>query len=146
MLYPYLHGRGIELCPTLNGFMPQLKPKATGATYGYGYNLFLSAPPLKPPINITRIARPSGIACFADAAQINTWQSPASPDNPMLEEWYYIDDGVSQPNGHFRHSQRANAAFCDGHVGIESFVPGSIDERMPSQHVGQLRSEILILP
>ena len=42
-LYPYLRGRGVELCPAFNYFMSQLKLKASGATYGYGYNLYLSA-------------------------------------------------------------------------------------------------------
>jgi prepilin-type processing-associated H-X9-DG protein len=50
------------------------------------------------------------------------------------------------PNGHFRHSQKANVAFCDSHVGSEKFVPGSIDPKLPSQFVGQLRPEILTLP
>ena len=83
---------------------------------------------------------------MADAAQVNTWQAPASPSNPMLEEWYYIDNSTDQPNGHFRHGQKANAAFCDGHVDLEKFVLGSIDPRMPSQFVGRLRPEILTLP
>src|SRR5438045_343658 len=45
-LYPYLQGRGVELCPAFNYFLSQVKLKASGATYGYGYNLYLSAPPL----------------------------------------------------------------------------------------------------
>jgi len=142
-LYPYLQGRGVEQCPSLDYFLSSLKLKATGVTYGYGYNHFLSAPPTDRPINITQLSRSSETACFADAAQVNTWQAPASPEHPMLEEWYYIDDSVSQPNGHFRHVQRANVVFCDGHVGVEQSLPGSFDPRMPSQHVGRLRDEIL---
>src|SRR2546425_9551782 len=34
---------------------------------------------------------------LADAAQVNTWQAPASPSNPMLEEWYYVDNSTNQP-------------------------------------------------
>ena len=98
------------------------------------------------PIKMGRIPRPSETALFADAAQINTWQAPASLQNPMLEEWYYVDDSRSQPNGHFRHGQRANVVFCDGHVAVEKFMPGSLDLRMPNQSVGQLRPEILIVP
>ena len=82
-------------------------------------------------------------ALFGDAAQINTWQAPASPVNPMLEEWYYLDDEPTQPNGHFRHQQRANVQFCDGHVAAEVPVAGSIDQRLPTQFVGRLRTEIL---
>jgi prepilin-type N-terminal cleavage/methylation domain-containing protein/prepilin-type processing-associated H-X9-DG protein len=142
-LYPYLKGRGVELCPALDYFLSSLKLKATSATYGYGYNFFLSAPVTDPPINVTHLKRYSETACFADAAQVNTWQSPASPSNPMLEEWYYIDDSVSQPNGHFRHNRGANVVFCDGHVGWERFVADSLDPRMPSQLVGRFRDEIL---
>jgi prepilin-type N-terminal cleavage/methylation domain-containing protein/prepilin-type processing-associated H-X9-DG protein len=145
-LYPYLRGRGVELCPAFDYFLPQFKLKATGATYGYGYNRFLSAEIAQPPIKNTRITHPALTALFADSAQINTWQAPASAENPMLEEWYYLDDSSDQPNGHFRHSRKANVILCDGHVEMESFVPGSIDPRLPRQLVGRLRSEILVVP
>jgi prepilin-type N-terminal cleavage/methylation domain-containing protein/prepilin-type processing-associated H-X9-DG protein len=143
VLYPYLRGRGVEVCPSLDYYLSQFKFKATGATWGYGYNLFLSAATREPPVNQNRIRNPTGTALFADAAQINTWQAPASPDNPMLEEWYYVDDSASQPNGHFRHGRRANVEFCDGHAAPEDFAQGSIDQRLPAQWVGSLRSEIL---
>ena len=35
-LYPYLQGRGVEICPALNYAMAQFKLKANGAAYGYG--------------------------------------------------------------------------------------------------------------
>jgi len=145
-LYPYLQGRGVELCPALNYFMSQLKLKANGATYGYGFNHYLSTDPPKPPINLSRVMQPSNTALLADAAQVNTWQAPASPSNPMLEEWYYVDNSINVPNGHFRHTQKANVVFCDGHVGAEVMVSGSLDRRLPSQLVGCLRREILSLP
>ena len=143
-LYPYLGGRGVEICPALNYAMQHFKRKATGAAYGYGYNLYLSAPVDQPPRSISRISRPTETAVLADAAQINTWQPPASANNPMLEEWYYVDDNTAQPNGHFRHSHQANVVFCDGHAALENPVRNSFDGRLPSQFVGRLRSEILI--
>jgi prepilin-type processing-associated H-X9-DG protein len=145
-LYPYLQGRGVDVCPAFNYYSPQLKLKATGATYGYGYNLYLSGPLNGPAIKTSRVQQPSEIALFADAAQINTFQAPASPSNPMLEEFYYVDTTVKPPNGHFRHSKRANVIFCDGHVAAENFVPGSLDPNLPSQCVGRLRPELLVLP
>ena len=39
-LYPYLQGRGIEICPSLNYLSAQFKLKATGAAYGYGVQSF----------------------------------------------------------------------------------------------------------
>ncbi len=50
------------------------------------------------------------------------------------------------PNGHFRHAQRANVTFADGHVALEAMVPGSQDKKLPGQFVGQLRPEILSVP
>src|SRR5690606_9983523 len=38
VLYPYLLGRGVEVCPSLDYKDPLMKLKATGAAYGYGYN------------------------------------------------------------------------------------------------------------
>jgi len=141
-LYPYVKGRGIELCPSFNYGLSQFKAKGTTATYGYGYNLNLSSPPAAIPFNINRAKNHSNAALLADAAQVNTWQDPASPSNPLLEEWYYIDNNTP-PNGHFRHSQKANVAFCDGHAASEKFVPGSLDPNLPGQCVAHFRKEIL---
>jgi len=144
-LYPYLRGRGVEQCPSFNYYAPQYKLKADGASYGYGYNLYLSVSAGQPPVKINRLLRPAGTALLADAAQINTWQAPASPAHPMIEEWYYVDKSTNQPNGHFRHQERANVAFCDGHVAPQKWLAGSLDQRMPAQHVALLRPEILDL-
>ena len=40
---------------------------------------------------MSQIRQPAGTALFADAAQVNDFQDPATPANPMLEEWYYLD-------------------------------------------------------
>ena len=142
-MYPYLQGRGVEVCPSFNYVSPQFKLKATGTSYNYGFNLYLSAPSSQPSINVSHLIRPAGIALFADAAQVNTWQAPASTAHPLLEEWYYLDSSTNQPNAHFRHAQRALVEFCDGHVGPEKMVPGSLDSRMPDQFVGRLSDEVL---
>jgi prepilin-type N-terminal cleavage/methylation domain-containing protein/prepilin-type processing-associated H-X9-DG protein len=142
-LYPYLQGSGIELCPAFDYLNPRFKLKATGASYGYGYNLSLSTPRLDPPLNINRIKRPSQTALFADAAQINTFQSPASPGNPMIEEFYYINH--TEPTVHFRHNERAVTAFCDGHVERERPEPNSLDLRLPNHMVGRIRANKLML-
>ncbi len=152
VLYPYLAASKARLCPALNYALPQFKPKADIPVCGYGLNALLCPASLGVSLSISRVSRPTETALFADAAQINNFQPPASPSNPMLEEWYYLDNPTNYPSpnyyphGHFRHSQKANAAFCDGHVGLERFVPGSIDPLMPGQLVGRLRPEILTLP
>jgi prepilin-type processing-associated H-X9-DG protein/prepilin-type N-terminal cleavage/methylation domain-containing protein len=142
-LFPYLGGGGVEVCPAFNYTAVELKLKAAGASYGYGYNLALSSPAAEPPVNIARIRSASQTVFLADAAQVNTFQPPASPDRPMLEEFYYVN--TTEPTAHFRHGGRAGAAFCDGHVGTELPMPGSLDVRLPRQIVGRLRTGILRL-
>lgn len=145
-LYPYLQGRGVELCPSLNYALAQFKLKASGAAYGYGYNLHLSVSAKQPPKNISQVRRPTDIILLADAAQVNTFQPPASRSNPMLEEFYYVSTNRNEATAHFRHSQRANAAFCDGHIEAERMDPGSLDLNLPAQFVGRLRPETLASP
>jgi prepilin-type N-terminal cleavage/methylation domain-containing protein/prepilin-type processing-associated H-X9-DG protein len=151
-LFPYLGGSDVRLCPALYATPAQFKLKGDEAIFSYGYNIYLSAATGTPPVNLNKIKRPTDIALFADAAQINDFQDPASADNPLLEEWYYLDvenpNPVANyyPNGHFRHAQKANVTFADGHVGMEKMLPGSLDKRLPNQNVGQLRPEILTLP
>jgi prepilin-type N-terminal cleavage/methylation domain-containing protein/prepilin-type processing-associated H-X9-DG protein len=145
-LFPYLRGHTVGLCPALNYALAQFKVKATGAAYGYGYNRFLSPPDPQTRVNLSRIPHPAEIALFADAAQVNDFQAPASRTNPMLEEWYYVDTTSNYPNGHFRHGHQANVEFCDGHLGRARPVPGSLDARLPEQWVGRLEPEILVVP
>jgi prepilin-type N-terminal cleavage/methylation domain-containing protein/prepilin-type processing-associated H-X9-DG protein len=140
-LHAYLGGRGLEVCPSLNYSRRDFKLKAAGAAQGYGYNLHLSAPAAEPPVNVQRLARPGETVFLADAGQVNTFQAPASPENPMLEEFYYVS--TNEPTAHFRHELRANAVFCDGHVASERPLAGSLDERLPSAKVGRLRPEVL---
>lgn len=97
-------------------------------------------------MKLNRLARPSETALLADAAQVNTFQPPASKSNPMLEEFYYVSTNRIEATAHFRHARRANAVFCDGHVGAERMDDGSLDQNLPGQFVGRLRPEILIVP
>jgi prepilin-type N-terminal cleavage/methylation domain-containing protein/prepilin-type processing-associated H-X9-DG protein len=142
-LYPYLQNRVVGLCPSFDYGNARYKFKARGAAYGYGYNFNLGQKSISTDI----IARPSDTALMADAAQVNDFQAPASPEEPLLEEFYYIseDEGFGYPNGHFRHRGRANVLFVDGHVDREAPVEGSIDQRLPSEQVGWLRPEMMRL-
>jgi len=152
VLFPYLQGSNVRLCPELGSAMQDFKLKATNVVFSYGYNLYLAPTNNQVSASINRVVRSCETALFADAAQVNDFQPPASPSHPMLEEWYYLDDPTNYPgknyypHGHFRHSRKANAAFCDGHVGLEDFVPGSIDPKLPDQFVGRFRPEILAVP
>lgn len=141
-LYPYLQGRGIETCPSLDYLSDQFKLKATGAAYGYGYNLSLS-PFGRPPVSVAQITRPSEVVLFADSAQVNDFQAPASPERPMLEEFYYVSTNATERTAHFRHQQSASVVFCDGHAEMVTALPGSFDRRLPQFFVGRLSPEIL---
>jgi prepilin-type N-terminal cleavage/methylation domain-containing protein/prepilin-type processing-associated H-X9-DG protein len=144
-LWPYLQGRGVEACPALTQHGPRFKPKAAnGGACGYGYNLALSPVAGFPVVRPQHASRPCEWVVFADAAQVNDFQAPASPEHPMLEEFYYLNTG--EPTAHFRHSERAATAFADGHAGRERAVPGSFDPRLPEARVGRLPNTLLNPP
>ena len=148
-LFPYLNGSDVRLCPSLDAFGSQFKLKATNVVCSYGYNGKLS--PAGAALNSSTLRNVSDTALFADAAQANDFQFPASHSNPMMEEWYYLDAATNfsstsyYAHGHFRHAERANVTFADGHVAAEKMMDGSRDRRLPAQNLGQLRTEILTL-
>ncbi len=148
-LFPYLHGNDVRLCPLLNAAAnPQFRPKGTNTIFSYGCNRYIFAAPGAPPAGTGRLARPTETCLFADAASVDNFLQAQT----LLKEWYYLDletnyaGANNYPNAHFRHGQRADVTFADGHVGRESMVPGSDDRHLPNQNVGQLRPEILTLP
>jgi len=143
VLWPYLESTGVEVCPSLRYWDARFKHKAKGTAYGYGYNLHLAGSPTTSPIQLSRIGRPSDIVLFADAAQVNTFQAPASPSNPLLEEFYYVN--AMEATAHFRHHRSANAVFCDGHVDREIPKPNSIDQRLSAACVGRLQADCLLI-
>jgi prepilin-type processing-associated H-X9-DG protein len=148
-LYPYLRGNDVRLCPLLNTTAdPLFLPKGTNTIFSYGCNRYVFAAPAATPANTSRLVRPTETMLFADAASVDNFLQTQT----LLKEWYYLDlqtnyvSANNYPNAHFRHAQRANVTFADGHVGMETMVAGSTDQHLPNQNVGQLRPEILTLP
>jgi prepilin-type processing-associated H-X9-DG protein/prepilin-type N-terminal cleavage/methylation domain-containing protein len=120
-LYPYIRSvGGIELCPSFDSRSSHLKRKFSAASYGYGINFYLLNKPF-------RRENDAEVLLFSDCAQVNTFQPPASPSNPLLEEFYYVN--AFEKTAHFRHMGRANVVFCDGHVRSIKPSPGSLDPR-----------------
>lgn len=148
-LFRYLRGSDVRLCPLLNRDVnPQFQPKGTNTIFSYGCNRYLFPDPSQPRVNASRLLHPADTATFADAASVDNFLQTAVE----LKEWYCVDletnyaSANNYPNAHFRHSQMANVAFADGHVDLETMVPGSQDRHLPNQNVGQLRPEILAVP
>ncbi|MDY6914620.1 MAG: type II secretion system protein [Planctomycetota bacterium] len=103
-------------CPSLTRDYPFLKPKFATAGYGFAINRMMLAGG-NPSRRLGDITQPSATVAWADSVQINIWQAPASATNPLLEEWYYLDNRLGLPaTFHFRHLYSCNAAFADGAV------------------------------
>lgn len=144
VLWPYLANRQTAVCAALRSYGSDFKAKAAGGTGGYGYNLALAAPADHPPVRIASINNPAECVVFADAAQINDFQAPASPEHPLLEEFYYVSP--NEPTAHFRHRLRCNLAFADGHAAPQRPMPDSWDPRLPQARVGKLPTHLLAIP
>jgi len=142
-LQAYLTPSTVGLCPSLRYASSAFKLKASGPAWGFGYNLNLSAPPASPAIDLSLVADPSRLGVFADSAQINTFQLPATPERPLLEEFYYVHQ--DEPTVHFRHEEKAQLVFADGHASGERLRLEAQDLRLPAARVGRLPAEKLIL-
>ena len=146
VLYPYLNGCPVRLCPSPVWSSAQFKPKGTNAIFSYGCNSYIFGGPGHSTLLANQIARPANTLVFADAAQVNTFEAPASVNNPMFEEWYYVDEVPSTPNVQFRHGKKANVTFADAHVELEAPVAGSYDPRLPAQAIGLLPTPMVKVP
>ena len=120
----------MQVCPAFPYESAVWKPKFKGASYGYGFNIYLGGR------NVLTLAQPSTIILFGDCAQVNTFQPPASPSHPMLEEFYLIDSQYATI--HFRHGSRAQFLFVDGHVDGLGLCRGTADLRVPGETVGRI--------
>ena len=120
-LAPYLGVGTVETCPAFPYGSTQYKQKFDAKTYGYGINIFLlsDTPEARAAgvSSIAQVARPATTLAWGDAIQINTFQAPATPQRPLLEEWYYLAArNGERPTYHFRHQARLNAVALDGSV------------------------------
>lgn len=144
-LAPYIEIAGrIETCPAFSYRDALTKPKFKGASFGYGFNQFLNytdkeggvgVNALKG-VNALTIENPAKIIVFGDCAQVNRHQPPASLTNPMIEEYYQIDQ--SQKTIHFRHGARAQFVFLDGHVESMPMWPGTLETALRSANIGRI--------
>ncbi len=118
-------------CPELTRIFdgPKFKPKFATQSTSYGYNILLSGK------RAARVECPGETILFADCAQVNTFQPPASSSNPMVEEFYIL--GPRFKTVHFRHGGHANAVFCDGTLRRLAPLDGKMDTRLPTSRIGE---------
>lgn len=113
------------------------KPKYRNGYIGVGYNTllggsFMGSGALKRQMTL---ADPSQVVVFFTAAQINTFQRPATARNPMLEEFYGIDE--REVTAHFRHSGKAMVSFASGSAGFLPMDETTRDMRSPEANIGR---------
>lgn len=106
----------LKICPSIPYEQAYFKAKFNMAGYGYGLNqqMLLAGTTNN---NISQVTRPAETIAWGDCAQVNFWQAPASPSNPMLEEWYVLTNSPDLPTFHFRHSRACNVSYADGTIG-----------------------------
>ena len=138
-LGPYaIAAGGVKTDPAFLAFSQRLKPKFQNGNYGYGYNTVLADyNPTKAttPRNALHVEQPAATVVFATCAQVNTFQAPATAKKPLLEEFYMINE--AEVSVHFRHGNKALAAFLDGSVRELPMDPSSLDRRMSAANVGR---------
>ena len=144
-LYPYLGlSQDVEICPAFN-YDAAYKPKYRGKWWTYGVNAELAGLPKCRSMTEVQGRDAGRTVLFADAAWVNTFQAPASPSNPLIEEWFYIQPGMRYV--HFRHGGFANVLFADWHVEACPPQAGSYDRRLPSARIGCLDgNDVLFRP
>jgi prepilin-type N-terminal cleavage/methylation domain-containing protein len=113
------------------------KPKYRNGYIGVGYNTllgggFIGSGVLK---RQTTLSDPSQVVVFFTAAQVNTFQRPASARNPMLEEFYGIDE--REVTAHFRHGGKAMVSFASGNAGFLPMDESTRDMRSPQANIGR---------
>lgn len=135
-LGPYSGGlRDLHPDPQFLRMGAAFKPKFKNGYFPYGYNDLLAG--------TSQLAIPQlhQRVVFATSAQVNTFQSPASPAHPMLEEFYMVDNFNVTTS--FRYHGQALCLFADGSSGFVSPQPNTTDARMPDSGVAQLPVDVL---
>jgi prepilin-type N-terminal cleavage/methylation domain-containing protein len=120
------------------------KPKYQSGYLGIGYNVLLADSTgvrtrgwsgAGQPARVQDLSDPAKVVVFATSAQINNFQSPASSANPMVEEFYGLDD--VERTVHFRHGKTAMVVYANGSVGFLPCDKSTLDTRLPRVRIGR---------
>lgn len=120
-IYPYLESEEINDCPTFRSYLTGFEAGCGG--YGYNSQYVGGSPgaypyPFLTPARDVEIGNPSETLMFADCAFLDTSGKIIEFSNaeaPIHEAW----GSESSPSIHFRHNDKVNVAWCDGHVSNE---------------------------
>ena len=135
--------KGIRPDPSFSLSGVAFKPKFKNGYIGVGYNVVIGGGffGVAPRLNQWQLSDPSKVVVFSTTAQVNDFQSPASPAKPMLEEFYSIDAGDGAqgryPSVHFRSNGKAMVSFASGNAGFLDMDESTRDPRMPKANVGR---------
>jgi len=122
-LRPFLQTAAIQPCPSFEPAAAGIEASAGG--YGYNNHYLGSsladpaglAEPDNVPAKLSMIGHPAAKIAFADAALANT------PAGQLIEYSFLepplVDGFPTSPSIHFRHRDKANIAWADGHVTLE---------------------------
>lgn len=113
------------------------KPKYKNGYIGIGYNALLGAGfrGKGTLMRQTALSDPSQVVVFFSSAQIDTFTKPASLRNPMIEEFYGIDE--IEVTAHFRHRGMAMVSFASGNAGFLPMDESTRDRRSPKANIGR---------
>lgn len=128
---------GFRPDPSFSWSGKPFKPKYQFGYIGVGYNILLGGGwmGLQPRLRYWDLPNPAEVVVFSTSAQVNTFQRPATPGNPMIEEFYGIDD--RETTVHFRHHGKAIVAFANGSAGFLEMDESTRDMRAPGADVGR---------
>lgn len=128
---------GVKPDPSFNIGGNAFKPKYKFGYLGIGYNVLLGGSwgGTSTLAKVTAMNQPGQVVVFFTSAQVNNFQAPASAANPMLEEFYGIDN--REVTVHFRHHGYAMVIYANGSAGFLPMDPTTRDQRMPKADVGR---------
>jgi len=127
--YVYNAGGNMKVDPSFVRYGNRLKPKYTQGAFAFGYNTHLVGK------NPLILSDPGRVVVFATCAQVNTFQRPASPAKPMVEEFYMLNS--KEVTIHFRVNGQAMVIFADGSGGFLPMDESTRDKRIPEADIGR---------
>lgn len=142
-LGPYMPA-SIRPDPSFSFTGKAFKPKFAHGYIGVGYNVHLADSQFRAwagwsgygeVARYWQLSDPGRTVVFATSAQVNTFQPPASGSNPMVEEFYGIDD--REVTVHGRHSGSAMVVYATGNVDFLTLDESTLDGRAPAARIGR---------